>query len=148
MGKNDSNFILKLKIPNGTEAKVDMPILNSDEKNKKYPRIKFKKIYADNIYDLKEDNKKITFKLKEGGDYKFNYEIGESGWIKLRFLSSCQNFIGISYCIIKIFSLTWSGFSIPGITVVTKGWKSGNCIAAALRGTLCLSQIFLIELIL
>ncbi len=38
-----------------------------------------KKIYADNIYDLKEDNKKITFKLKEGGDYKFNYEIGESG---------------------------------------------------------------------
>ena len=56
-----------------------MPILNSDEKNKTYPRIKFKKIYADNIYDLKEDNKKITFKLKEGGDYKFNYEIGESG---------------------------------------------------------------------
>ena len=77
--KNDSNFILKIKIPNGTEAKVDMPILNSDEKNKTYPRIKFKKIYADNVYDLKEDNKKITFKLKEGGDYKFNYEIGESG---------------------------------------------------------------------
>ena len=44
-----------------------MPILNSDEKNKTYPRIKFKKIFADNIYDLKEDNKKITFKLKEGG---------------------------------------------------------------------------------
>ena len=61
--------------------------------------------------------------------------VGASSSIRPSDLSSRHKSLGIGVCNMRKFSASSAGLRVPGITLATHGWCSGNCSAAAFNGT-------------